>query len=407
MLAEFKKNLEHGTSEVNIRSPRTPLPSQLANAPKNMIENDLLFDGAVHLLERLTQENRLDMGFKKEALLALRKTAIYSSDTAVGIARLFDILDEDFMKRLPALEPEPGFILKLQKSTNSFEHTKKDFQQAIENLRDRIDSLQKGQSFGERGSWRELMSAASRHEKTQKRFSQATNELISLAKQVVVTRGGSLKIRHSVYAFLDKRKSEEEGYGLYTYVLFTTPGPRNDTFAKALITSTTTSGETKLEFRRYLNIFYLLALDRIDAQSRVSIHSQSLDTLGSGSGNSVYDFSFARDVMLRVCENPATFQPDFCETNWRGPILVTSAKPLRNLKTIPSPILVVDLSDVKEQAFGEFIHAVKNQVMSPDFTDQRKIQTLRLRLILNIILTGAEVVQPILEGVESLIHMVS
>jgi hypothetical protein len=72
--------------------------------------------------------------------------------------------------------------------------------------------------------------------------------------------------------------------------------------------------------------------------------------------------------------------------------------------TISLAHLFVDLSDIHERAFGEFIRAIKEQVMVADFTDRQKVDTLRLRL-LDITLKAADWLDPIKEGIAEIVFV--
>ena len=82
--------------------------------------------------------------------------------------------------------------------------------------------------------------------------------------------------------------------------------------------------------------------------------------------------------------------------------------------TVPEPVsasaglssthLLLDLSDVHERAFGEFIRALKEQVMRPDFTDRQKIDTVRLGL-LDITLKAADWLDPVREGIAEIVSL--
>jgi hypothetical protein len=84
--------------------------------------------------------------------------------------------------------------------------------------------------------------------------------------------------------------------------------------------------------------------------------------------------------------------------------LLTLPEPVSASATLSPTRLLVDLSDVHERAFGEFIHAIKEQMMQPDFTDRQKIDTLRLRL-LDITLKAADWLVPIKEGVAEIVFL--
>jgi hypothetical protein len=73
---------------------------------------------------------------------------------------------------------------------------------------------------------------------------------------------------------------------------------------------------------------------------------------------------------------------------------------------VPPPFLFVDLSDVHERAFGEFLAAFQAQVKREDVSDQAKLKTLRLE-ILNIALTAADWVGPVEKAVADIARSAS
>ncbi len=85
------------------------------------------------------------------------------------------------------------------------------------------------------------------------------------------------------------------------------------------------------------------------------------------------------DAMQAVCAN---------DLSSRGPYIFTYTKPASNLQPLPPPFLFVDLSDVHERAFAEFISAFKAQVKREDISDAVRLSSLRLRL-LSIVFDGS------------------
>jgi hypothetical protein len=73
------------------------------------------------------------------------------------------------------------------------------------------------------------------------------------------------------------------------------------------------------------------------------------------------------------------------------------------MNSVPPPFLLVDLSDIHEQAFGELLQAFKAQVKRDDITDQARIKTLKLT-ILDIVLTAADWVTPIQKAMAEIVH---
>ncbi|RMH35901.1 MAG: hypothetical protein D6690_07675 [Nitrospirae bacterium] len=107
-------------------------------------------------------------------------------------------------------------------------------------------------------------------------------------------------------------------------------------------------------------------------------------------------------MSVRLCRENAPHEPSICPLAQRGPYFLTIARRIQNLDPAIHPFLLVDLSDVDEQAFGEFIRALKEQVMRPDFTDRRKLETVRLSMI-SYILAAADVIRPVMDGLDSIL----
>jgi hypothetical protein len=66
----------------------------------------------------------------------------------------------------------------------------------------------------------------------------------------------------------------------------------------------------------------------------------------------------------------------------------------------------MDMSEVHERAFPEFIAAFTAQVKREDISDREKIATLRLKL-LSIVLTAADFVAPVQRATADIVHVAS
>ena len=98
----------------------------------------------------------------------------------------------------------------------------------------------------------------------------------------------------------------------------------------------------------------------------------------------------ARTLLNHLCDSPAEEIKAVCEGDLsRGPYIFSYAKPASKVAPVPPPFLFMDMSDVHERAFPEFIAAFTAQVKREDISDRAKIDTLRLKL-LSIILTAAD-----------------
>jgi hypothetical protein len=65
---------------------------------------------------------------------------------------------------------------------------------------------------------------------------------------------------------------------------------------------------------------------------------------------------------------------------------------------LPSPYLIVDMSNVHPRAFGYFIERVKQQVREQDLRDERWINTTFTHTV-SVVLDAADVVDPVAKAV--------
>lgn len=256
----------------------------------------------------------------------------------------------------------------------------------------------------ERAELEALIQSARRYEAAEQALTSAIFELVPLLAPPVVRDTPTAGVSLSVYGFFDKPSSVEEGYGLYTYVLLV-PGAganrRNVTFLQALLGSTHRTDSELAALRPQLNIFYIPTQNRIQA---LVIARSAADAGAALAAPDIYHFEHVEKLLFRLCTEPATSNPELCSSAWRGPYLLTLSEPLTDGGSISPAHLFVDLSDVHEDAFGEFIRAIKQQVMRPDFTDRQKVDALRLRL-LDITLKAADWLDPIKEGIAEIVFV--
>jgi hypothetical protein len=83
--------------------------------------------------------------------------------------------------------------------------------------------------------------------------------------------------------------------------------------------------------------------------------------------------------------------------------LFAYAAPASKFEPVPPPFLFVDLSDVHERAFAEFVGAFREQVKREDVSDRARINTLRLS-ILNLALLAADWITPVEKKVVEIVH---
>lgn len=95
-----------------------------------------------------------------------------------------------------------------------------------------------------------------------------------------------------------------------------------------------------------------------------------------------YDYAIAQQIIVQICIGSTEAVRDVCAIDLsRGPYLFTYSQPASALSPILPPYLLLDLSDVHERAFGEFISAYTQQVKPTDSTDGERIDNLRRRLL--------------------------
>jgi hypothetical protein len=368
-------------------------------------ENDQLFGEVINVLNQIREQVKIDDPIANDETIRILQQAGYESSVISTEVSLFrTVLDDKFFGALPALQPTG--INKIQQSLLHFEKSKMEFQRAIHSLRAEISKFQALVLSIKSGDFSSLHSTSDSYLQNQQNFLEYLKDLKSIVLSFGV-RDVTPQIRHTVFEFLDEDKPEDKNFGLFTYVIFVAPNVRNAIFFEALAESTPIEGRYKAQTKPYLHIFYVPVHNRIQARDYLETQPPGSLPLGSIRGHdSYYDFPFSLDLIVRYCASPLNRNTAPCPTSGQGPYLLTTTQPLSRLDTVPSPTLLLDLSDVHEKAFGEFIPAIKEQVMSPDFTDRRKVETLRLRL-LSVILTAADVVVPIKKGVESILHLAS
>jgi hypothetical protein len=98
-----------------------------------------------------------------------------------------------------------------------------------------------------------------------------------------------------------------------------------------------------------------------------------------------YDYFFSRQFLNRICSNPPKGIADFCNLDHdSGLYIFTYVHPATATDHIPLPFLLVDLSDVPETAFPEFIESFKEQVKRQDMSDSECLNTFRLTALKHI-----------------------
>src|SRR5258708_7942385 len=217
--------------------------------------------------------------------------------------------------------------------------------------------------------------------------------------------GGRPRILETGYGLLSELGKEHEGYGLYSYAILPADMQRSAIFLAELFKEIPAINQTGARPAQ-LNIFYVpLQKDRErDFATLTQASRTNWEKMGADYSRSFYDYRIARALLDHVCNPPADSIRPLCEGDLsRGPYIFTYASPASSMNSVPPPFLFVDLSNVHEQAFGEFIAAFRAQVKRDDITDQARIKTLRLT-ILNVALTAADWVNPVEKAIADIVH---
>ena len=216
-------------------------------------------------------------------------------------------------------------------------------------------------------------------------------------------------VEETVYGFLEKRSGESPyspNYGLYSYILFPSSTDRARRFLEKFFASTSIWGKSELPPER-LNLVFVPVGPQTSARLTELISSS-----GGSPTNSVatevynsYNYDLARDLLAQFCGKPAAEVRDLCATDLsRGPYIFTYPRPASDVSSVTPPYLFVDLSEVHERAFDEFIAAYKAQVREEDYTAKKRLKALRLALV-SIVLTAADWVDPVTKSVTDIIHV--
>jgi hypothetical protein len=166
--------------------------------------------------------------------------------------------------------------------------------------------------------------------------------------------------------------------------------------------------EGNLANHNQLNILYMpLQKDKQTSFSTAAEASgndaEKLKKLGADYSKSFYDYQIAAAILNHVCTAPPDSMRGLCSSDSRGPFIFTYAGPASKLESVPPPYLFVDLSDIREGAYGEFLSAFREQVKRPDVSDRQRIDTFRLRL-LNIFLTAAQLAPGVQKAIADIVH---
>lgn len=201
------------------------------------------------------------------------------------------------------------------------------------------------------------------------------------------------RILGSVYDYLYRASIEKAHYGLYSYLLLSAPGPRSEQLLREVFRTTSYVDLADVTTEQ-LNIVYLPV--------RAATIPQLLPIVSNGAAPDpaefamrFYDYALARSLLSRLCQTPTDSTARLCQSDPSlGPYIVTYAQPASAAHPLPRPCLLVNLSGVPSEAFGEFVAAYKEQTQRPDFAAGERVNTLRLRL-LNILIASADLLKPL------------
>jgi hypothetical protein len=213
-------------------------------------------------------------------------------------------------------------------------------------------------------------------------------------------KSAKLRILETGYSHLIELGKEVDGYGLYSYAILPSDSDRAALFLGEVFKEIPSIGGTSARPSQ-LNIFYIpLRKDKeADLVAMLRTPGRDAGKIGAEYTKSFYDYRMARALLDHVCNPPDPSVLDLCDGALSGgPYIFAYASPASKMEPVPPPFLFVDLSDVHERAFGEFLAAFQAQVKREDISDQARIRTLRLR-ILDIALTAADWVGPVQKAV--------
>jgi hypothetical protein len=217
-------------------------------------------------------------------------------------------------------------------------------------------------------------------------------------------------ILETVFSPLYQLGGEEDDYGLFSYLLI----PSDSTRAEKLVNDIFSRVPTKLKRaadRDRVNILYIPT--KSDSETDVGSELGEEDSkiaepsFAKKYMKDYYDYISARKFLNKICSHPDVTITEFCESDQSsGPYIFTYRHPATDADPMPSPFLLVDLSNVHEKAFPEFLRAYKEQVKRKNIADAERIKTFRLRVV-SIVLTGADFIVPMENALQRIVHLSS
>ena len=425
--------LHAASTAVPVAARAVDLNSLKADAAAVTTIGRSVYDEAGPILDRLTKSDFPDDKVRAEAVIALRVVVKASYHLAVAGEVLADAVETAAPGELAGSATLGQALEKFAGAEKEYRRSADELQQQIrivrsreaarEVLADEIAGLAPGPETKpdqialsvlrarereaveqERRELQALILSSRGYESSSRAVTAAISVLIGVLAPPVTRQTTEPGISLSVYGFFDQQGLEQEGYGLYTYVVLTQgrgTDARNVAFLRELFASTHRTKEELAAVRRQLNIFYVPVQNRVQA---LVIARSSADAAAAIAAPGMYNYQRAEGLLFRLCTETATSNPELCAGAWRGPYLLTLPEPVSASAPLSPTRLLVDLSDVHEGAFGEVIPAYKAQVMRADFTDRQKIDTVRLG-VLDITLKAADWLYPIKEGIAEIVFL--
>ncbi len=210
-----------------------------------------------------------------------------------------------------------------------------------------------------------------------------------------------LAVLDTSYDFLYREGGEEEGYGLYSYLILSRQSDRNAAFLKEVVESFPSAKHLPAEKNR-INILYIPTQDAAEGKVSFSMNvtiQQAMQFLKEH-----YNFTLARHLYGHLCNAPAPAVTKKCELGFsQGPYLLTYGEKIGMRTPLPPPLLLVDLTRVDRRAFDYFISAYASQVKRPDFSDRVRIDDFRGE-ILNFVLHAGRWSKPITAALRDIVR---
>lgn len=197
----------------------------------------------------------------------------------------------------------------------------------------------------------------------------------------------------SVYDYLYRPAIERPTYALYSYLLLPGESSRGQRLLQEIFSTTSFVGLDGIRMDQ-LNVVYI-PTRAAELQSLLTVVSKGDAPKPSRFAKEAYDYALARTLLTRICAAITVKTQSACNGDLSlGPYIFTFLQPVSGLEKMPAPFLLLDLSNVHERAFGEFVAAYKEQVRQTQFSDRQRIDTFRLRL-LSVVLTSADWLKPL------------